>query len=101
MQERKCEKEKRSRTIAERICESLDITPDVLPGGYKIEIHGRNGIKVSGCGRILLYAPCEIRVELSGTVLAIVGRDLVCVAYSSGSVEIEGKINDVLFKDRI
>jgi len=96
MQEQKSKKQK---SFAERLCAGLDIPAEVLPGGHRIEISGRSGLKISGCGKILLYAPCEIRVALSGAVLSIVGRDLVCVAYSAGEVAIEGRIDNVAFRE--
>ena len=64
-----------------------------------MEIRGRGALHISGCGKILLYAPCEIRVELGDSVLAIVGKDLVCVAYCAGEVAIEGRIDNVAFKE--
>ena len=90
--------EKKQKSLGERVCRLLDVTPDMLPGGHRIEIRGRGAISISGCGRILLYAPCEIRVALSDSVLAVVGRDLVCVAYSEREVSIEGRIDNVSFK---
>ena len=54
---------------------------------------------MSGCGRILLYTTSEIRVELSDSVLSIVGEGLLCVAYTAGEVGIEGKVSRVSFEE--
>jgi len=93
------EKEKNSKGIAKKLCEKLDVTPDVLLNSHKVEIFGRSAINISGCKKILLYAPCEIRVALCDSMLSVVGRDLVCVAYSPAEVAIEGRIDNVLFKE--
>ena len=93
------QKDKKLKSLGERLCEKLDVTPDILPNGHRVEIMGRRALNISGCGRIILYAPCEIRVALAGSVLAIVGRDLVCVAYSAGEVAIEGRIDNIAFRE--
>ena len=95
------QRENRRKSIGERFCDILDVTTDILPRGYKVEIRGRGAIRISGCGRILLYAPCEIRVALSDSVISVVGRDLVCVAYSAGEMAIEGRIDNVSYKEAI
>ena len=93
------EKTKNKKRIAERLCKSLDISPDILSGSHKIEVFGRSSISISGCKKILLYAPCEIRLALNGSMLCIVGRDLVCVAYSPTDLTIEGRIDNLCFKE--
>lgn len=92
-------KEKNEKSIAERLCQRLDIPSAVLAGGHKVEIFGRESLSVSGCKKIILYAPCEIRLALSDSVLCVVGRDLVCVAYSPTELSIEGRIDNLLFKE--
>ena len=96
MQEEKTNNRKR---LAERLCKSLDISPDVLSSSHKLEVFGRNAISISGCKKILLYAPCEIRLALKDSMLCIVGRDLVCVAYSPTDVTIEGRIDNLCYKE--
>ena len=92
-------KEKSEKSLAERLCERLDIPPAIALGGHKVEILGREALCVSGCKKIILYAPCEIRLALSDSVLCVVGRDLVCVAYSPTELSIEGRIDNLLFKE--
>lgn len=92
------EKPNNNRNLAKRLCEKLDVTPAVLPSSHKVEIFDRSAINISGCKKIILYAPCEIRVALSDSVLCVVGRDLVCVAYSPCEVTVEGRIDSVCFK---
>ena len=96
MQEEKTNNRKR---LAERLCKSLDISPDILSSSHKLEVFGRNAISISGCKKILLYAPCEIRLALKDSMLCIVGRDLVCVAYSPTEVTIEGRIDNLCYKE--
>lgn len=93
------QKERNGKRIAERICEKLDISADSLFLSHKVEIFGRSAISVSGCRGIVLYAPCEIRLALADSTLCVVGKDLVCVAYSVGEVSIEGRIDNVIFKE--
>jgi sporulation protein YqfC len=94
MQEQKTEK-----SFAKKLCEKLDIPSGALLNGHSVEIRGREEMRISGSAKILLYAPCEIRVALSDSLLAVVGRDLLCVAYSQNELNIQGKIESVTFKE--
>ena len=85
--------------LRERICEALDIVPDTLPRAATVEIRGRNYMSIRECGRILLYTPEKIAVELPDSTLCIVGRRLVCTSYSSGAVRIDGYISAVCFEE--
>ncbi len=87
-------------SLTERLCRSLDISPDVLPNGSYIGIRGRNMLNVSGCGRILVYTPEEIRLCLSHDILRVSGRRLRCVWYHSGEVGIDGLICSISFEKK-
>ena len=85
----------------ERLCRLLDIPTDSLPFGYSMEIQGRSLLKLRGGGRITLYTPDEIRVELpraSGCTLSVKGARLSCVSYNKGTLGIEGCILSVSFE---
>ena len=92
--------QKEEKSFAGKILKKLDAMPEVL-SGHSVEIRGRESLRVSGLSKILLYAPCEIRVALKDSVLAVVGRDLLCVAYSPNEIDSEGRIDSVTFKERI
>ena len=91
-------KDKKER-LGELICKKLDMTPDLLPHGHRVDIRGGGTVTVSGCGNILLYTKNEIRVSLFDAELSVIGEDLLCVAYSAGEVVIEGKIKTVSFEE--
>lgn len=83
----------------ERICQRLDVSPDLLPGAGLIEIRGREGVSVTGCGRILVYTPEEIRVTLGKGQVVIRGKRLICTSYRAGAVGIDGRILGVFFEE--
>lgn len=85
-------------SLRERLSRSLDIPPDLFPGGSLIEIRGQNALSVRGSGTILGYTEEEIRVELKPCILAIRGKRLVCTAYYRGSLGIDGQIESVCFE---
>ncbi len=85
----------------ERMSRALDIPPDLWPGGSLVEIRGRHAMTVRGNGKILVYTPEEICVELKQGVLSVKGRRLVCTSYYVGALGIEGKIDEVTFGDAI
>lgn len=92
-------KRSRKRSFAENICKKLDISPDAVSGESRVEIRGRGEIRVSGCGKILLYTPEKIAVRLCDSVLVILGKQLLCVSFSAGEVGIEGRIYSVLYEE--
>lgn len=81
---------------AQRLCRMLDISPEAFSSGYSVEIEGRIRARVSGGGRILLYTPEEIRVELpNGGFVSIKGKALSCASYNRGMLGVEGCISSV------
>lgn len=94
------EKNKSERTgIGEKIRKSLDLSPDILPHGSRVEIRGGKAVNIYGCGRILGYTPQNIRVELVDKVLSVCGEGIVCVSYSAGEIGLEGDIYTVSFEE--
>ena len=92
-------KKKRQESLGERICNALDLSPQILPRRSLIEIHGRNLVKIQNAGKILLYTDTEIRISLrsrDGSV-RICGSGLCCSSYNVGAIGIHGKIASVDF----
>lgn len=85
---------------AERLCRMLDISPVAIASGYSVEIEGRTRVRVSGGGRILLYTPEEIRIELPrDRFLSIKGKALSCASYNREMLGVEGYICSVEYGD--
>ncbi len=87
-------------SLLEWLAVKLDMPADVLSGGVRLDMRGRNTLTVHGCTRILDFSPCEIRLSLGDCALTVVGERLICTSYLAGAVGIEGKINSICFCDR-
>ena len=87
------------KSFAGKLLKKLDASPEIL-AGHCVEIRGRESMRVTGLTKILLYAPCEIRVALADSTLSVTGKDLLCVAYSKTEIDIEGRIDSVIFKEQ-
>ena len=83
----------------ERLCQRLDLPPDVLPGEGLVEIRGRYALCVSGCGKILTYTPDVICVAMGRGCLRIEGKRLICTSYHAGAVGVDGLICRVSFEE--
>ena len=94
---KKCGAAESEPRLSERICRYLDITPDGYSGECMIELHGRNYLGIHGSGRILVYTPEEIKIELRKDCLRIRGKRLYCASYYKNSVCIDGQISDISF----
>ncbi|MGM9683023.1 MAG: YabP/YqfC family sporulation protein [Eubacteriales bacterium] len=86
-------------SLGERINRYLDIPPDIVPGGSTVELRCRSSLTVRGCGKILLYSPCEIRLEMKDGILCVRGSRLLCTSYYVGAVGIDGRIDSISFDD--
>lgn len=93
------EKEERRESLREKICRELDIEPDIFPSEGMVEIRGRSSMVVRGCGRILVYKPEEIRLEMGECEISVWGENLVCTSYYLGAVGIEGRINSINYDE--
>ena len=91
----------RKAPIIERICNAIDIPPEAVSHTPHIEIHGRSMLKIHDGGKILLYSPDEIRVELprKSGIITVKGEGLCCAFYNLGAVGIEGLIDTVGFEN--
>jgi sporulation protein YqfC len=93
------ERDTNRESLRERVCRGLDIEPDVFPGEGMVEIRGRSSMIVRGCGRILVYKPDEIRLEMGVSEITVWGEKLVCTSYYLGAVGIEGQIKAINFEE--
>ena len=62
-----------------------------------VVLHGDSGITVYGCRRILHYSPTRICLQAGKRQIRIEGKDLLCTAFSAGSVKGSGEIGCVCF----
>ena len=92
-------KKKQKKSLGERICNTLDLSPQLLPHRTLIEIHGRSLVKIQNAGKILLYTDTEIRISLRsrGESVRICGQELCCDSYNVGAIGIHGRITSVDF----
>ena len=85
--------------IKEKLLSALDLVPDTLPREGMVEIRGRHYVNIRECGRIILYTPEKITVELGGGAVSVCGKRLVCTSYNIGYVRVDGLVLSVLFEE--
>lgn len=83
----------------EKLCQGLDLMPDVFSGESLLEIRAARLLTLRGGGRILMYTPEQIEIALKRGRVLIVGESLVCLAYHADAIEIEGKIRSIGFEE--
>lgn len=88
------------RPFGEWLAVRLDIPADLLDGGIRLDMRGRNSLTVHGCTRIMDFSPCEVRLSLGDCTLTVSGQRLICTSYLAGAVGIEGCICGISFQDR-
>ncbi len=93
---RKCERV----DLRERLCHTLDISPDIFPGGTLIEMRGRNSVTLRGFGRVTHYSDSEISLACRDGELCIYGKRLCCSCYRRGCATVDGRIECVKWKER-
>ncbi|MBQ9112212.1 MAG: YabP/YqfC family sporulation protein [Clostridia bacterium] len=86
-------------SLRERLCHTLDIQPDIFPGGTLVEIRGRNSVTVKGGGRITVYTDSEVRLLTRNGSVCIRGSRLCCSAYCKGATSVDGCICSVSFEE--
>ena len=64
-----------------------------------IVVRGDREVTVYACRRILIYTPCEIRLQAAGRSVSIQGEDLFCTSFSGGTVTVRGRIGGVFYCD--
>ena len=87
------------RPLTEWLAVKLDMPADVLSGGIRLDMRGRNTLTVHGCTKILDFSPCEISLLLGDCTLTVGGQRLICTSYLAGAVGIEGCICSIQFHD--
>ncbi len=87
--------------LPEWLAVRLDIPSDVMEGGMRVELRGRNTLLIQGCQRILHYAPDLLRLQMKGAILRITGARLVCHSYLAGAVGVEGRIDGICFEEEM
>lgn len=71
----------------------------VFPYHESVTVWGRERVTAQGCRRILTYTATCIRLKRRHAVLAVRGRNLVCVSFSCGCATLAGTILSVSFED--
>lgn len=89
------------RPLPEWLAVKLDIPPDILEGGMRVELRGRQSLLVHGCRRIIEYSPTGLRLQMKGCILCVTGERLVCHSYLAGAVGVEGRIDGVCFENEV
>ncbi len=84
------------RPLGERVAAFLDIPAD-LHDGIRLDLRGRQTLTVHGCRRIVDFTPASIRLSLGEDCVEITGDGLICTAYLSGAVGIEGRVDGIRF----
>lgn len=88
---------KNRKTFREKLEQNFDIPSDLLCGGCHVEIRGRGNAVISGCRKILVYTPKEIRFKMSDCEISIKGKRLLCTSYCDSAIVIDGTIESVDF----
>lgn len=87
-------------TLREWMANALDVPTDLLDGGIRLELWGRQGLAVHGCTRIEAFTPTEVKLELGRETLVVCGQRLICTTFLGGDVGVEGHICGLYFEDR-
>ena len=90
-------RQKKRPPLPEWLAVRLDIPPDLLEGGVRIELRGRASVTVHGCCGIAEYRPERILLSLPDGAVAVHGQRLICTSYLAGAVGIDGQIDGVAF----
>ena len=86
------EKEKKHRSGLGRIRPGSDLfSEDTLV------LRGEDAAVVYGCKRILLYERARICLSLGSRQITLMGDDLICTAFTAGTVTVEGKIHGAAY----
>ncbi len=75
---------------------------DVFPK-YRISMinNGRTKrVRIEGAKKLLLCIDREVKISLGEETFHAHGKDLSCVSYASGAVEVSGEINEILFEGK-
>lgn len=81
--------------------EKREESRDKKHGNVKIIVTGSGkklSVWVEGIKKILLCLPDAVRILLYGEILSLTGKELFCMTYVGGAVEIRGAINEIRFE---
>ena len=93
----KDKKKEDKRSFFEYLAVRGDISGDAFAGDVYLELRGKNSIILKGCRRILAYSPEKIVLKIKEGILSLNGKRLVCTAFHSGGVSVEGDISSIVF----
>lgn len=93
-------KEKKIVNVRARLCESLDIPPDLICGGCIAELRGRGEATLCGCRRVLLFRPEIIKLEMPEFNIVIEGEGLKCGTFCYSRVTVHGKIHAIKYEEK-
>ncbi len=62
-----------------------------------VVLRGDRCAVIYGCRRILCYENARICLLIAHRSVCVFGRELICTAFSAGSVTVEGKIDGVRY----
>ena len=85
--------------FGERVSKCLNIEPDILVGGYQIEMRGRHRVKLGGARKILCYSDTVMRLQLGREIVRVEGMRLECASFTHGVAVIVGRIDGVSFEE--
>lgn len=87
------------RYIRRKLSEKLELPEDSLGSSLRVQIIG-NRIIICGGKKLIKYKSEEISVLCKDEVITVTGRQLKCMYFYEGTVEIAGEISTVGFEDR-
>ena len=93
------EKKKNRGGLREFLSVKTELPSDLLCGGFRLEVRGRNQIFLTGCRRILKYSSEEMIMSVKGFSVSVRGERLVCSTYHAGNISIDGFVKSVNFID--
>ena len=83
---------RRGKDFFDGIAAKLDVPREALPGGFSLTLSGGGEMTVRGCRQILAYGHEQISLRLSGAVLHVEGRGLLCRAFGGNLATVTGDI---------
>ena len=95
------DKKTRGRSLADWLVRGLDLPPEMLQGGMRVEVRGRDALMVEGCRKILAYTPDEVKLQMAGCLLVIEGEGMLCHSYLSGAVGLEGRVCCIRYEEGV
>ena len=78
------------RGLWEYLAVKAELPSDVVAGGFRVEMRGRNTLFLHGCRRILKYSPQEMVMVAKGITVSVTGERLVCSTFHNGTVTVDG-----------